>query len=169
MVMGRPPGDRRRPTGANHRSDDDNTGETGGTQSLSRRQLLGGIGLAGAGAAIGGMAGASGLGPFIESAGAATPSGQAIVPFYGSHQAGIATPAQDRLVFATLTVVDGTDRTALGDLLSDWSDAAAKMTRGQLVGEDNDLDAPPLDTGEAVRIPRVQPDGHRGVRAITVR
>jgi deferrochelatase/peroxidase EfeB len=47
-------------------------------------------------------------------------------------------------------VVDGTDRSSLRELLTDWSTAAARMTQGQLVGEDTDLDAPPLDTGEAV-------------------
>ena len=38
--------------------------------------------------------------------------GPSTVPFYGTHQAGIVTPAQDRLAFATFNVVDGTDRTA---------------------------------------------------------
>jgi deferrochelatase/peroxidase EfeB len=120
---------------------------------MSRRALLSGIGLAGAGAAIGSVTGGGGPGPFLASAGAATPTDQFTVPFYGTHQAGIATPAQDRLVFASLNVVDGTDHTALRDLLSDWSQAAAKMTKGQLVGVDTDLDAPPLDTGEAVGSP----------------
>ena len=36
--------------------------------------------------------------------------GQRTIPFYGAHQAGIVTPAQDRLAFATLNVVDGTSR-----------------------------------------------------------
>ncbi len=144
--MGRP-GKERPLTGSPHRPEDR------ASPSMSRRALLGGIGLAGAGAAIGSVTGGGGPGLFMASAGAATPPDQFIVPFYGTHQAGIATPAQDRLVFATLNVVDGADRTALRDLLSDWSDAAAKMTKGQLVGEDSDLDAPPLDTGEAVGSP----------------
>jgi deferrochelatase/peroxidase EfeB len=145
--MGRPPRKVRFPAGSRHRSEDR------ASPSISRRALLGGIGLAGAGAAIGTVTGGGGSGPFLASAGATTPSDQETVPFYGPHQAGIATPAQDRLVFASLNVVDGTDRTALRDLLSDWSDAAARMTKGQLVGEDTDLDAPPLDTGEAVGSP----------------
>jgi deferrochelatase/peroxidase EfeB len=145
--MGRPARKVRPPAGNQYRSEDR------ASPSISRRALLGGIGLAGAGVAIGTVTGGGGPGPFLASAGAATPSDQVAVPFYGPHQAGIATPAQDRLVFATLNVVDGTDRTALRDLLSDWSDAAAKMTEGQLVGEDTDLDAPPLDTGEAVGSP----------------
>ena len=54
------------------------------------------------------------------------------------------------MVFATLNVVDGTTSTDLRDLLAAWSDAAAKMTLGQLVGQDDQLNSPPLDTGEAV-------------------
>jgi deferrochelatase/peroxidase EfeB len=119
---------------------------------LSRRQVLGGIGLAGAGVTLGGILSA------CDSAGDASaqtadPSPSATVPFHGEHQAGIVTPAQDRLAFATFTVVDGTDRSSLRELLADWSTAAARMAQGQLVGEDTDLDAPPLDTGEAVGSP----------------
>ena len=39
------------------------------------------------------------------------------------------------MVFSTLNVVDGTDKADLRDLLAAWSDAAAKMTLGQLVGD----------------------------------
>ena len=53
------------------------------------------------------------------------------------------------MVFATLNVVDGATSTDLRDLAA-WSDAAAKMTLGQLVGQDDQLNSPPLDTGEAV-------------------
>ena len=52
------------------------------------------------------------------------------VPFYGAHQAGIATPAQDRLAFGSLNVVSGAGRADLRDLLRDWTGAAARMTRG---------------------------------------
>ena len=123
---------------------------------MSRRALLGGLGLAGAGVAIGSVTGGGATRCSSWHRRPVRPHrpDQSIVPFYGTHQAGIATPAQDRLVFATLNVVDGADRTDVcGTCLSDWSDAAAKMTKGQLVGEDSDLDAPPLDTGEAVGSP----------------
>jgi deferrochelatase/peroxidase EfeB len=102
-------------------------------------------------AALGGVVGAE-----LDSSGSPPTDGASTsetVPFYGTHQAGIATPAQDRLVFATLNVIDGTDRGSLRNLLADWTNAAAKMTSGQLVGEDTDLNAPPLDTGEAVGSP----------------
>ena len=62
-----------------------------------------------AGAAVGAGAVAGGLGGLLghrsgrpAAAGAA---GSTTVPFYGPHQAGIATPAQDRLAFGTLNVV----------------------------------------------------------------
>jgi deferrochelatase/peroxidase EfeB len=119
---------------------------------LSRRQVLSGIGLAGAGVTLGGfLAGCDSSGG--ASAAPATAPASSTVPFHGAHQAGIVTAAQDRLAFATFTVVDGTDRSSLRDLLADWSTAAERMTTGELVGEDTDLDAPPLDTGEAVGSP----------------
>jgi deferrochelatase/peroxidase EfeB len=75
------------------------------------------------------------------------------VPFYGPHQAGIATAAQDRLAFGSLNVAGGTSRADLRDLLREWTQAAARMTRGALVGEVTEPAAPPLDTGEAVGSP----------------
>lgn len=76
----------------------------------------------------------------------------ATVPFYGEHQAGIATPAQDRLVFAAYDVV-GTRR-ELQQVLEAWTDAAVKMTKGDPVGEVEGTPlAPPADTGEALDLP----------------
>jgi deferrochelatase/peroxidase EfeB len=119
---------------------------------LSRRKLLGGLGLAGTGLALGGASIASGLGPFgMPEAGAdADSAANRTYPFYGQHQAGIVTPAQDRLAFASMNVLDGTSRNDLRVLLKDWSVAAERMTRGRLVGDDTNLDDPPLDTGEAI-------------------
>jgi deferrochelatase/peroxidase EfeB len=76
------------------------------------------------------------------------------VPFFGPHQAGIATPAPERLAFAAYDlVVDGSlaqRRAALQQLLIDWTAAAAAMTSGQAVpGDSQNPDAPPADTGEA--------------------
>ncbi len=112
-------------------------------EGISRRQLLGRIGVAGAGLALG-------SGAVLDAApsGAATDS-NLTYPFYGRRQSGIVTPAQDRLTFATMNLVEGTTRRDLRDLLRDWTSAAARMTQGQPVGEDSDLNEPPLDTGEA--------------------
>ncbi len=123
---------------------------------VSWRQLLGSLGAAGAGLAIGGVAASTGLGQVLggSSAGAAPILGaDRTYPFYGEHQAGIVTPAQDRLAFASFNVLEGTTRGELHDLLTDWSSAAQRMTKGQLVGDSSDLDQPPLDTGEAVGSP----------------
>ena len=122
---------------------------------LSRRKLLGGLGLAGTGLALGGASIASGLGPFVtpEASADADSAANRTYPFYGEHQAGIVTPAQDRLAFASMNVLDGIGRNDLRVLLRDWTVAAERMTRGQLVGDDTNLDDPPLDTGEAIGSP----------------
>jgi deferrochelatase/peroxidase EfeB len=121
----------------------------------SRRRLLAGAGAAGAGVVTGGLAGyfaRPGTTPGSPAGGVPADSG-VTVPFYGSHQAGIATPAQDRLAFGTLNAVGGATRADLRDLLQAWTTAAAAMTAGKLVGEDTQPYAPPVDTGEAVGSP----------------
>jgi deferrochelatase/peroxidase EfeB len=132
---------------------DDHDGHPAGP---SRRGLLTGAGLVGAGAVAGGLGGyfghSGGGSAAAKTSDVVGDSGQT-VPFYGTHQAGIATPAQDRLAFGTMNVVSGTSRSDLRDLLKDWTTAAARMTAGQLVGQDTQPYAPPLDTGEAVGSP----------------
>jgi deferrochelatase/peroxidase EfeB len=121
----------------------------------SRRQLLTGAGVAGAGAVTGGLAGyfaRPGDDTPARLTGASDPVGE-LVPFYGTHQAGIATPAQDRLAFGALNVVAGASRDDLRGLLRTWTVAAARMTSGRLVGEVASPYAPPADTGEAVGSP----------------
>ena len=75
-----------------------------------------------------------------------------VVEFYGAHQAGIVTPAQDRLHFAAFDVTTDS-RDDLVELLRAWTAAAANMTQGLDVGEFGAMDgpylAPPEDTGEA--------------------
>ena len=67
----------------------------------------------------------------------------------GEHHAGIATPAQDRLVFAAFDVTLP-ERAELRDLFREWSRAAELMTAGQPVGPvGRDESMPPVDTGEA--------------------
>ena len=55
------------------------------------------------------------------------------MPFYGAHQAGITTPAQDRLAFASFDLTL-TTQAELRDLLRTWSEAAAKLTTGSALG-----------------------------------
>ncbi len=72
-----------------------------------------------------------------------------MVPFYGDHQAGIATAAQDKLVFASFDLTTR-KRGELRDLLREWTVAAAAMSAGKPVGGDDSSVAPPGDTGEAL-------------------
>ncbi|BCJ39651.1 peroxidase [Actinoplanes ianthinogenes] len=78
------------------------------------------------------------------------------IPFYGARQAGIVTPAQDRLHFCAFDVITD-DKAALVDMLQDWTAAAARMTQGRDAGTfgavGGSLEAPPDDTGEALGLP----------------
>jgi deferrochelatase/peroxidase EfeB len=76
-----------------------------------------------------------------------------VVPFYGTHQAGITTPAQDRLAFASFDLTL-TTKAELRELLRSWSDAAARLTSGRALGpEQEPPHQPPADTGEAEGLP----------------
>jgi deferrochelatase/peroxidase EfeB len=113
---------------------------------ITRRRLLASAGIGAAGVGLG--AGGYLLG--ADKAEAVEGAGTGIVPFYGPHQAGIDTPAQDRLHFAAFDLIDE-DPVALRELMEEWSLAASEMTEGQMVGDVNDLEpAPPDDTGETV-------------------
>ncbi|HVW80287.1 MAG TPA: iron uptake transporter deferrochelatase/peroxidase subunit [Mycobacteriales bacterium] len=113
----------------------------------SRRQFVGAA-LGAAGALVAGGAGGVAIGRATDTP--ATSAAGKQVPFYGVHQAGIATPAQDRLAFAAFDLTT-TDRTAVEVLLGTWAAAAAQMTAGQLIGPINTApQAPPVDTGEAL-------------------
>lgn len=114
---------------------------------FSRRRVLGAAGVVGAaGLAGGGFALGSALaGP----PGNDTSAGDEI-PFYGVHQAGIATPTQDRMVFAAFDLTTS-DAAALKSLLATWTAAAAAITAGKQVGDNQAHPLlPPDDTGEAV-------------------
>src|SRR5215218_8491651 len=114
---------------------------------LSRRTLLksAGVGAAGIGLGAGGYL-------VGQDAAAQQGSGEGTgsVAFYGEHQAGIDTPAQDRLFFASFDLL--TESPAeLRELMREWSLAAAEMTAGEMIGDVNDVElAPPDDTGETV-------------------
>jgi deferrochelatase/peroxidase EfeB len=118
-----------------------------GAGRISRRGLLG------SGAAVAGVVGAAAAGR--ASAGAAEPgsSGPLTYAFHGTHQAGIVTPAQDRLHFAAFDVITE-DRNELVALLQAWTEAAARMTQGRSAGPvgpvDGSTNLPPDDTGEAI-------------------
>jgi deferrochelatase/peroxidase EfeB len=112
---------------------------------ITRRRLLASAGVGAAGIGLG----AGGYLVGQETA-EADGDGTGSVPFYGEHQAGIATAAQDRLHFASFELL--TESPAeLRELMREWTVAAAEMTAGEMIGEVNDVAlAPPDDTGETV-------------------
>jgi deferrochelatase/peroxidase EfeB len=113
---------------------------------MTRRRLLAS---AGAGAAGLGLGGAGGYLLGHENA-EASAEGTGSVPFYAEHQAGIDTPAQDRLHFAAFDLLTE-DPGELRELLREWTLAAAEATAGEMIGDVNDVQlAPPDDTGETV-------------------
>jgi len=83
------------------------------------------------------------------SAAVTVPAAPPAVPFYGAHQAGIATPAQNYLQFCAFDVIS--DSVAdLRKLMQIWSGAAARMAVGHTVGPVATGTKPPVDTGEAM-------------------
>ncbi|MGW0707987.1 iron uptake transporter deferrochelatase/peroxidase subunit [Streptomyces sp. NPDC002643] len=128
-------------------------GRTGGddirAQAPSRRALIGwgGAGLALGAAAAGGAVAVARGGDETDPAASGGP-----VAFHGTHQAGIATPVQDRLHFAAFDV-ETDDRAEFVAMLKEWTAAARRMTAGKAVGEGaygGLAEAPPDDTGEAL-------------------
>jgi deferrochelatase/peroxidase EfeB len=133
------------------------------TAKLPRRRLLG---LAGAGAA--GLVGAGAVGALVRDRIANDTGGQGIpgeaaatsaVEFYGDHQAGITTRAQDRLHFVAFDVISRKRGDVIA-LLRNWTAAAARMTLGRDAGEigavNGNPQAPPDDTGEALGLTAAQ-------------
>ena len=116
---------------------------------VARRRFLGGA-LGAAGALAAGGAG-FGVAKAVGTDDPAPAPGR--VAFYGPHQAGIATPAQDRLAFAAFDVTSSS-ADDLQRLLGTWAAAAAQMTKGAPIGSvETAPDVPPIDTGEALGLP----------------
>lgn len=121
-------------------------------RGLSRRGLLGA-----AGGGIAALAAGFGAGRATAPAAAATPGdAPGTYPFTGAHQAGVVTPAQDRMYTAAFDVTSGS-RDDLVALLQAWTTMAARLTQGRSAGPQGyasgPYDAPPDDTGEAADLP----------------
>lgn len=122
-------------------------------RGLSRRGLLALVGGGAAGAAIG----ATGAAAILVATGSdAEHDPKLSYPFYGEHQAGISTPAQDRVHFAAFDLAEDLSRDELIELLQDWSYAASRITQGLDVSVSGAFGGgpfmPPDDTGEAAGI-----------------
>ena len=110
------------------------------------------LGVAGAGAVVG----TAGFGGYAvaNAQGGSAPHRPHPFAFHGPHQAGIVTPAQDRLHFAAFDVTTDS-RDDLVALLKAWTAAASEMTQGKQVGDvaAASYDSPPRDSGETIGLP----------------
>ncbi len=132
---------------------EESQGASAGT-APTRRAIVGwgGAGLVLGAAVAGGAVALAGTG---DDAGSGGDGAGGAVDFHGAHQAGIATPVQDRLHFAAFDVKTE-DRAEFVQLLKDWTAAARRMTGGEAVGGGaygGPAEAPPDDTGEALGLP----------------
>lgn len=121
-------------------------------RGLSRRGMLGLIGAGAGGLVVGGLGGVALARP--PSSPDAQAADDTTYPFFGEHQAGIATRVQEHLHFAAFDMAPGASRDDLVSLLKDWSYAASRITQGLDVSASGavggSLQAPPDDTGEAL-------------------
>ena len=120
------------------------TGAAGNRPRPSRRSILtgaGGLFALTTSASVGASAGASGAG---------APEPAARPEFWGSYQAGIATPQQSHTYFMAFDLT-ATKPAEVAGLLRDWTQAAARLTAGKTarpLGED--LAAPAPDSAETL-------------------
>ncbi len=112
---------------------------------LSRREALGILGVGAVG-----VAGGFGAKALHDASQEKTD----VVSFHGTHQAGITTAMQEHLYFASFDTTSAATRDDLEALLQDWTDAAARLTRGEQVSAEGATGGgpykPPDDTGEAL-------------------
>jgi dye decolorizing peroxidase len=119
------------------------------TQGVSRRSVLG------YGAALVGGAGLGAAGHAFGTRGGTGVDGATdnvpvelfthTVPFFGPHQAGVATPPQAHATFVAVDLVPGSGPEGLRRLLTLWTDDAARLTQGKptLADPQPDLATPP--------------------------
>ena len=131
-----------------------------GARAASHRRAFLGVAAGGAAAiGIGGLAavGALDVGALVPgSPSPANAAGSRTYPFAGPHQAGIVTPAQDRMYTAAFDLTT-TSRDELIELLRRWTTMSARLMAGLSAGPygpaGGPYDAPPDDTGEAMDLP----------------
>jgi len=124
------------------------------TVSVTRRDVLkmagvGAIGVLIGSAGVGGVLAATGKLAPSSNKSATAPSDEEVIPFYGPHQAGIITPAQDFICLAAFDLTIS-DISAVKELFKKWTEESARMSMGEFVGTENtNPNLPPTDTGEA--------------------
>ncbi|MCZ4562895.1 iron uptake transporter deferrochelatase/peroxidase subunit [Rhodococcus sp. IEGM 1401] len=116
------------------------------TGQFSRRRLFGAVGTGAALVGVGAIAG------HATASGAEVPTSD-VVEFRGEHQAGIVTPAQDRMHFVAFDITTDS-RDEFVALLKKWTLMAERLTKGEETFDGGAVDGgqynPPTDTGEAL-------------------
>jgi len=115
-------------------------------RGVTRRGALAGAAMLGIGAGLDHVFGRS------DSENHGTNAASRNVPFYGTYQGGIETPAQEFLDFAAFDV---TSRSIddLRDILKEWTAAAAALSAGRpFEPSPEEADVAPTDTGEAIGV-----------------
>ncbi len=116
------------------------------TGQFSRRRLFGAVGTGAALVGVGAIAG------HATASGAEVPASD-VVEFRGDHQAGIVTPAQDRMHFVAFDITTDS-RDDFVALLKKWTLMAERLTKGEETFDGGAVDGgqynPPADTGEAL-------------------
>jgi dye decolorizing peroxidase len=108
---------------------------------VTRRGLLGALGLGVGGLAVGAAAGyavasegdpaADGAAGDAQDVGAVPAPGSTIEPFHGVHQAGVETPLQATATFVALDLTDDVDREALIRLMRLLTDDVERLSEGR--------------------------------------
>ena len=114
------------------------------THGVARRSRMGaaaGVGVLGAGAAIGArqLLAPEPSAPTIAAPEAPTALGSSVIPFHGEHQAGIATSLQAHANFIALDLA-GPGRQDAQRLMRLLSDDAARMTQGEIALADGEAE-----------------------------
>lgn len=116
------------------------------TGQFSRRRLFGAVGTGAALVGVGAIAG------HATASGAEAPASD-VIEFRGDHQAGIVTPAQDRMHFVAFDITTDS-RDDVVALLKKWTLMAERLTKGEETFDGGAVDGgqynPPSDTGEAL-------------------
>ena len=116
------------------------------TDAPSRRGFIKQCGIVSAGLVAGTAAKAEGA-PCPPAA--TNPPAHNEIPFYGSHQAGITTPAQKHIYFLVADL-HSDDREKIQEMFQMWTAYSLNLTRGEHVKPySKNLYIPPTDTGEA--------------------
>lgn len=141
--------------------------------AVRRRGLL----TAAGGAALGAVGAGAAVALGRDDGSGTEVSAETTVPFHGPHQAGIATPAQDRAVLLALDMHETVDADRLAAVMRLLSDDAARLTGGvpALADADPELAAEParltvtfgfgLDLLERLGLSGTLPEGARPVPA----